>query len=88
MTAMPKNPVDPETPDEWRRACNLAVAMLRIDAARLYGLVRGGPEVDADRCADIIRRGKALGFFHHEADVMRIIRGLLGLGENAITASA
>ncbi len=45
--------IDPSTPAEWQRA---------------YGLVAGGPEIDVDRCDEILRRGAGLGFTPRPAD--------------------
>lgn len=49
-------PADPSTLEEWQNAVDAADALLKLDAARQYGLVRGGPEVDADRCWGLIHR--------------------------------
>lgn len=49
-------PTDPSTLEEWQNAVDAADELLKLDAARQYGLVRGGPEVDADRCWDLIHR--------------------------------
>ena len=51
----------PQTRDEWQHATNLAHTLLLIDAARLYGLITGGPDIDAARCEEIIDRAQALG---------------------------
>ena len=48
ITIAPPN--DPKAPEEWQAAADAADALLRLDSARMYGLVTGGPEVDADRC--------------------------------------
>lgn len=52
---------DPSTHAEWQEAVNLSDLLLRIESARAYGLVTGGPEVDAERCEDLISRGARLG---------------------------
>jgi len=52
---------DPKTRDEWQDAVDGAQGALTLDACRQYGLVTGGPKVNADRCADILKRGKAMG---------------------------
>lgn len=52
---------DPQTPAEWQEAIDVAKFFLALDDARLYGLVRGGPEVDADRCVELLERGAAMG---------------------------
>lgn len=36
-------PNDPETLDEWQNAVDAADALLRLEAARMYGLVTGAP---------------------------------------------
>lgn len=52
---------DPETPEEWQAAVDMAHFYLCLDAARRYGLISGGPEIDVDRCEDILERGQARG---------------------------
>ena len=52
---------DPQTRDEWQEAANLAHTLLLIDAARFYGLINRGPDIDTDRCEEIIERAQALG---------------------------
>lgn len=52
---------EPTTPDEWRRAVTLAEVCLDLDAARRYGLVTGGPDVDVERCVDLLKRGRQRG---------------------------
>lgn len=51
-------PTDPRTLAEWQSAVDAADALLKLDAARLYGLVTGGPEVDTDMCWDLIYRAE------------------------------
>jgi len=34
---------------------------LLLDSARQYGLVTGGPEIDVERCEEILTLGKARG---------------------------
>ena len=53
---------DPRTPGEWQEAVDMAELLLMIDSAKQYGLIAGGPEVDAVRCAEIVLSGKALGY--------------------------
>lgn len=53
---------DPENPEQWQEAVDLAEAMLQIDSARQYGLITGGPRVDAERCAELLARGAELGY--------------------------
>jgi hypothetical protein len=54
--------VDPKTPEEWQAAVDGAHFLLCVDAARQYGLITGGPTVHADRCVEILERGKLLGY--------------------------
>jgi hypothetical protein len=54
-------PRDPQTPAEWQLAVDAADACLALDAARQYGLVTGGPEVDDRRAAWILAQGKLRG---------------------------
>ena len=49
---------DPKTPAEWQEAVDCAHAAMTLHAARLYGLVTGGPDVNVDRCAEILRRAR------------------------------
>jgi hypothetical protein len=53
---------DPETPTEWQEAVDGAQFMLLMHAAVCYGLIEWKGDVDVDRCDDILRRGRALGF--------------------------
>jgi glycine/serine hydroxymethyltransferase len=52
---------DPKTRKEWQEAVNAADFLLTLDSARQYGLVTGGPHIDAARCCDIVKRGAKLG---------------------------
>ena len=51
----------PQTRNEWQHAANLAHALLLIDASEAYGLTTGGPDINTDRCDDILHRAEALG---------------------------
>ena len=52
---------NPRTPAEWQEAVDGAHACLLLDAARQYGLIEGGPGVNADRCSGILEHGRARG---------------------------
>ena len=54
--------MQPVSRRDWQLAVDAAHAVQSIEAARQYGLVIGGPEVDLLRCAEILERGAALGF--------------------------
>lgn len=65
---------NPETPAEWQEAVNLADLFLSFDSARKYGLVVGGPDVDADRCDEILRAGKVRGYVPQPLEIERLMR--------------
>lgn len=51
-----------EPPEDALRAVGImADACLLIDSARKYGLVSGGPDIDIERCEELIERAKAAG---------------------------
>jgi hypothetical protein len=60
---------DPDTLDEWRTAVTLAEVLLELESARLYGLIRGGPTVDGERCRALLAQGRARGVVPRAADV-------------------
>lgn len=70
MTATPK------TVAEWQEAVDGAHACLALDAARQYGLVRGGPGVNAERCDEILRLGKARGITPRKDAIRRLVKEL------------
>jgi hypothetical protein len=51
----------PQTSEEWQEAVDQATFYLALVAARSYGLITGGPEVDEARCEEILRLGKEQG---------------------------
>lgn len=63
----------PTTKPQWQAAVDAAHGALALDAARQYGLVTGGPKVDADRCAEILRLGKARGITPEPDAIERFI---------------
>jgi len=63
---------DPQTPEQWQEAVDHAEALLLIHSARAYGFIKGGPEIDVDRCDAILTRGAALGVQPDQAAVERI----------------
>lgn len=52
---------EPRTDEDWQRAVDMAEGALLLDSARMYGLVTGGPQVNVDRCQDLLERGRARG---------------------------
>lgn len=53
---------DPIGEQQWQDAVNGAHVLLLIDAARQYGLITGGPKINAERCRDILALGAARGY--------------------------
>jgi len=55
------NPREPKSKREWQEAADLALFWLKVDDLRSYGVLRGGPVVNAEQCERIIaaaaRRG-------------------------------
>ncbi|MDP9479617.1 MAG: hypothetical protein M3R38_28800 [Actinomycetota bacterium] len=64
-------PAEPNTPEEWQRAVDAADALLKLDSARIYGLVKGGPEVDVDRCWDLMHKARELHGIEPSEDAVR-----------------
>jgi hypothetical protein len=52
---------EPDTLQEWQEAVDAAELLLLIDAARKYGLIRGGPEVNVPRACLIKLKGLSMG---------------------------
>lgn len=61
---------DPTTAAEWQEAVDVAKTCLLIDSARGYGLIEGGPEVNVERCLEMIQRGEAIGVTPSEIEVL------------------
>lgn len=69
--------MNPKTPAEWKRVTALAEACLLLDSARQYGLVTGGPQVNVDRCVEILDRGKALGYVPSRTEIDAAVERLV-----------
>lgn len=54
-------PDDPTTPEQWQVAVDAAAWCLTVDSCRQYGLLRGGPKVNVERCQAVVDEGKARG---------------------------
>lgn len=61
---------DPQTPEEWKEAANLAQFLLLLDSARMYGLVRTEIQVNSDRCALILEQAKRKGIMPDSDDAL------------------
>lgn len=49
------------TPAEWQEGVDAAHVMLQIHGAKSFGLVTGGPEVNVERCLELLHAGRELG---------------------------
>jgi hypothetical protein len=65
--------VNPKTREDWQEAVDLAHTYLLLDAARKYGLVTGGPDVDLDRCEEILAKGRRRGITPSADCVERVL---------------
>lgn len=50
------------TAEEWQDVVNAAAGALALHSARAYGLVKGGPKVDAERAQQLLLLGKQAGY--------------------------
>ncbi len=66
----------PKRPRKWREAVDAAYAALALESARSYGLVVGGPTVNARRCEKILEDGKVLGYLPRPEAIETFIREL------------
>jgi hypothetical protein len=67
----------PDTSEQWQTAVDAARGFLALDDARGYGLVRGGPEVNTERCEKILQLGAERGFRPSPGAIERLITELL-----------
>ena len=70
----------PKTRAEWQTAVDAAHGALCLHAARAYGLVTGGPEVNVERCEEVLRLGKARRIKPAHDSPERFIHALLAQG--------
>ena len=56
-----ETPRDPITNAEWQEAVDAAEFMICLHSAQAYGLIAGGPDVNLERCEDLLRAGAARG---------------------------
>ena len=52
---------NPQTPAEWQEAVDAAAACRALHDCKLYGLLEGGPSIDAARCDELLDEGKSRG---------------------------
>jgi len=72
---------DPITREEWQQAVDFAHTGLLIDSARQYGLITGGPEIDLERCEELLRRGADQGIWPRRNAVDLCLPTFLTSGE-------
>jgi hypothetical protein len=70
-------PHQPETPQEWREAVNLAELYSLVDAAVKYGLVTYTGEIDINRCDEILEQGRQRGVYPVRVEVDALMRELV-----------
>ena len=46
-------PEEPTTPEEWQLVVDAAAGFRCIAECRMYGLMKGGPEIDVQNCAGL-----------------------------------
>ncbi len=54
-------PREPTTVGEWQNAVDVAAACRVLADLRMYGLIEGGPEINVQRCDEILARGRKRG---------------------------
>ncbi len=47
-----------------------------IEAARQYGLVKGGPKVNVKRCEELLKLGRSRGFTPRQEAIQEIVAAL------------
>jgi hypothetical protein len=63
---------NPKTKVEWQEAVDAAYGMLCLDSARQYGLIKGGPLVNVERCQELLHRGMKVGVKPAENSIERL----------------
>jgi hypothetical protein len=69
---------NPSTPEEWQEAVDIAHTMLAVTAARQYGLITGGPEVDEERCLDLLEKGEKKGIRPSPDAIEKVLSAFYG----------
>jgi hypothetical protein len=68
-------PYEPKSGPEWQEAVDAADTVMRLEAARRYGMLKGGRAgADMDRIVDILKRGLDRGYVPHKQAVKRVLR--------------
>ncbi len=65
----------PQTSEKWQEVVDVAEFCLALESARQYGLVRGGPGVNVDRCEELLKLAAARGIRPHKDAIERVMGG-------------
>ena len=76
----PAGTAEPTTPQEWQEAADLAYGLLALEAARQYGLVTGGPTVNAARAHELLARAAERGITPDDDAVEAVMLGTIIAG--------
>ena len=63
--------------DQLRTGALAAEVYLLIDAAKKYGLVEGGPEINVERCEEVIAEARAAGVTYSQDEVDHALIAIL-----------
>jgi hypothetical protein len=65
---------EPRSPEEWQTAVDAADALLHIHSAAAYGLIKGAPSINLERCEQLLEAGHQRGVTPSAGNVERYIR--------------
>jgi hypothetical protein len=54
---------------DLRTAGLTAEVLLRIQSAKLYGFIEGGPPINVERCEEVLEQARAAGFTYSEDEI-------------------
>lgn len=64
---------EPETLEDWQEAADLATTCLALESTRQFGLIEGGPDINVERCEDLLAGAAALGIEPREDAIERCL---------------
>lgn len=73
-------PPNPASPQERQAAVDASLALLAVHSAQALGLVAGAPEVNIERCVQLLQLGERAGVSPSAAameDALRVLGGAL-----------
>lgn len=59
----------PKTRAEWQEAVDGAAGLRALADCKMYALIEGGPEINVERCDQILEQGRARGVRPSKSDV-------------------